>query len=50
MNTTVDFEKKNFGFGLMRLPMLGNEPGAQGEVDIKLLSEMVDYFMEQGFN
>ena len=50
MNTTVDFGKKNFGFGLMRLPMLGNEPGVQGEVDIKLLSEMVDYFMEQGFN
>lgn len=34
---------KNFGFGLMRLPMLGNE------VDIEQVKKMVDRFMEEGF-
>ncbi|MBQ7873928.1 MAG: aldo/keto reductase [Oscillospiraceae bacterium] len=34
---------KNFGFGLMRLPMLG------GEVDIEQVKKMVDRFMEEGF-
>ena len=36
--------KKNFGFGCMRLPMNGEE------VDDKVMQEMVDYFMDQGFN
>lgn len=36
--------KKNFGFGLMRLPMNGNE------VDIPQTCQMVDMFIENGFN
>lgn len=35
---------KNFGFGCMRLPM------ADGEVDDTQMKEMVDYFIENGFN
>ncbi len=34
---------KNFGFGLMRLPMAGEE------VDIPQVKEMVDLFMKEGF-
>ena len=34
---------KNFGFGLMRLPMNGEE------VDIEQVKKMVDRFMEEGF-
>ncbi len=34
---------KNFGFGLMRLPMVGDE------VDISQVKQMVDRFMEEGF-
>ncbi len=37
--------KKNFGFGCMRLPMLDN-----GEVDTAQFSEMVDMFIDAGFN
>lgn len=37
--------KKNFGFGCMRLPLLEN-----GEVDIEQFKEMVDLFIESGFN
>lgn len=36
--------KKNFGFGCMRLPMKGLM------VDYKQTAQMVDYFLEQGFN
>lgn len=36
--------KKNFGFGCMRLPML------DGEVDIEQTKDMVDLFLERGFN
>lgn len=36
--------KKNFGFGMMRLPMIGEE------VDYEQTCKMVDEFMEQGFN
>ena len=36
--------KKNFGFGLMRLPMNGKE------VDIEQTKKMVDAFIENGFN
>lgn len=36
--------KKNFGFGCMRLPMKGNE------VDLREFSDMVDLFLENGFN
>ena len=39
-----DFIKKNFGFGMMRLPMNGSE------VDLAQTSQMVDYFLEHGFN
>ena len=36
--------KKNFGFGCMRLPMVN------GEVDIPQTKQMVDSFLEAGFN
>ena len=36
--------KKNFGFGCMRLPM------KDGEVNMQEFSQMVDLFMDQGFN
>lgn len=39
-----DQVKKNFGFGCMRLPMTGEE------VDIPQTKEMVDAFLEAGFN
>lgn len=35
---------KNFGFGMMRLPM------KDGEVDVEQTNKMVDYFIENGFN
>lgn len=34
---------KNFGFGMMRLPFRGDQ------VDLSLVKEMVDLFMENGF-
>lgn len=36
--------KKNFGFGCMRLPMKG------GEVNLEEFSDMVDLFLQNGFN
>ena len=36
--------KKNFGFGCMRLPMKG------GAVDMEQMTEMVDAFLDGGFN
>lgn len=36
--------KKVFGFGCMRLPMIGEN------VDIEQTKKMVDYFIEEGFN
>ena len=36
--------KRNFGFGCMRLPMLGDE------VDTEQVKRMVDCFLERGFN
>lgn len=36
--------KKNFGFGCMRLPM------KDGKVDIEEMNQMVDLFIENGFN
>ena len=44
MNPHFPEIKKNFGFGLMRLPMLGEE------VDTEQTSKMVDAFLEAGFN
>ncbi len=44
MNPCFSEIKKNFGFGLMRLPM------RDGEVDIEQTSAMVDAFMAAGFN
>lgn len=35
---------RNFGFGCMRLPPVGEE------VDLAQTKEMVDYFLENGFN
>ena len=40
----MDKVKKNFGFGCMRLPMIGDQ------VDIAETSRMVDVFLAQGFN
>lgn len=40
----MDKVKKNFGFGCMRLPM------KDGEVDIPQTCEMVDAFLDAGFN
>lgn len=40
----MDKVKKNFGFGCMRLPM------KDGEVDIPQTYEMVDAFLDAGFN
>lgn len=39
----MDLFKKNFGFGCMRLPMIGQE------VDLEAFKEMVDEFIDQGF-
>ena len=36
--------KNKFGFGCMRLPMIGND------VDIEQFKKMADYFIENGFN
>lgn len=36
--------KKNFGFGCMRLPMMGED------VDLEQSKKMVDAFLEAGFN
>ncbi len=44
MNSCFPEINKNFGFGLMRLPMCGDE------VDIPQTSAMVDAFLEAGFN
>ena len=44
MNPFFPDIKKNFGFGMMRLPMIGEQ------VDIPATTKMVDTFMEAGFN
>ena len=44
MHKTFPEIKKNFGFGLMRLPMEGDE------VDYDQVCRMVDAFLEAGFN
>ena len=44
MNTYFPEIKKNFGFGLMRLPMVGDE------VDVPQTAKMVDAFLAAGFN
>ena len=44
MNRFFPEIKKNFGFGCMRFPT------QQEQVDIAAVTEMVDYFMEAGFN
>ena len=40
----MDRIHKNFGFGCMRLPMV------DGEVDMEQFKQMVDLFLEEGFN
>ena len=40
----MDRIKRNFGFGCMRLPMLGED------VDTEQVKKMVDHFLEAGFN
>ena len=44
MHTYFPEIKKNFGFGMMRLPMVGEE------VDIPQTTKMVDAFLSAGFN
>ena len=44
MSNSFDKIQKNFGFGFMRLPMVGDD------VDIPQTMEMVDTFLENGFN
>ena len=44
MNPHFPEIKKNFGFGLMRLPMVGEE------VDLEQTGRMVDAFLDAGFN
>ena len=44
MNPHFPEIKKNFGFGMMRLPMLGEE------VDLETTAKMVDAFLAAGFN
>ena len=44
MDNTFTEIKKNFGFGCMRLPMI------DGEVDMEQFKQMVDLFLEEGFN
>ena len=44
MNPHFPEIKKNFGFGMMRLPMIGED------VDTQQVSKMVDAFLEAGFN
>jgi len=44
MNKFFPEIKKNFGFGCMRFPTV------EDAVDIAAVTEMVDYFMEAGFN
>lgn len=40
----MELIKKNFGFGCMRLPMM------DGDLDIPQMKQMVDSFLEAGFN
>ena len=44
MNELFPNVQKNFGFGYMRLPMIGDD------VDIPQTCKMVDAFLENGFN
>ena len=44
MSSSFDKIQKNFGFGYMRLPMIGED------VDIPQTMEMVDTFLANGFN
>lgn len=44
MDNTFTEIKKNFGFGCMRLPLV------DGEVDMEQFKQMVDLFLEEGFN
>ena len=44
MNSWFPEIKKNFGFGCMRLPMVGDK------VDIPQTTKMVDAFLARGFN
>ena len=40
--------KKKLGFGLMRLPSL--DPSDPGKIDIRQCCEMVDMFLDRGFD
>ena len=44
MNRFFDEIKRNFGFGMMRLPKI------EEEIDYEQVDKMVDYFIDNGFN
>ena len=44
MSGSFDLIQKNFGFGYMRLPMIGDQ------VDLEQTTKMVDAFLNSGFN
>lgn len=43
----IDFGDKKLGFGLMRLPQ--TDPDNASAIDIEILKQMVDHFIENGF-
>ena len=40
--------QKKLGFGFMRLPV--TDPNDEGSINMELLKEMVDLYLERGFN
>lgn len=45
---TRGYDGKKLGFGFMRLPLL--DPNDQGSVDAGKVNEMVDRYIDAGFN
>lgn len=50
MNSAFPEIKKNFGFGMMRLPMMEVKESETPDVDYEQTSKMVDMFIDAGFN
>ncbi len=47
-NSKINFGNKKLGFGLMRLPL--NNPNDSADINMEELKQMVDHFMDNGFN